>query len=151
MQVQLKETILRAADESEVRDIVVTGGGRGFCAGADIGDLGQPALIQRDYISDVPDADARRGVFEQSLNYPLGVPKSIIAGISGAVAGVRLYFALFCDIRFIAADAKVPTAFVRRGLIAEYGSAWMLPRLIEPRNVIDFLYSPRESFLAGSR
>ena len=71
MQVQLKETILRAADESEVRDIVVTGGGRGFCAGADIGDLGQPALIQRDYISDVPDADARRGVFEQSLNYPL--------------------------------------------------------------------------------
>jgi enoyl-CoA hydratase/carnithine racemase len=58
MQVQLKEAILRAADESEVRVVVVTGAGRGFCAGADIGDLGQPALMQRDYFSDIPDADA---------------------------------------------------------------------------------------------
>ena len=79
------------------------------------------------------------------------MPKPIIAGISGAVAGVRLYFALFCDIRFIAADAKVRTAFARRGPITEYGSAWMVPRLIEPRNVIDFFCSPRESFLAGRR
>jgi enoyl-CoA hydratase/carnithine racemase len=75
MQVQLKETILRAADESEVRVIVVTGAGRGFCAGADLGDLGRPALMQRDCFSDMPDADARHGDFEQPLSYPLGVPK----------------------------------------------------------------------------
>jgi enoyl-CoA hydratase/carnithine racemase len=143
MQVQLKEAILRAADESEVRVVVVTGAGRGFCAGADIGDLGQPALMQRDYFSDMPDADARRGDFEQPLSYPLGVPKPIIAGINGAVAGVGLCFALFCDIRFIAADAKVTTAFARRGLIAEYGSAWMLPRLIGPMNAIDLLFTAR--------
>jgi enoyl-CoA hydratase/carnithine racemase len=71
------------------------------------------------------------------------VPKPIIAGINGAVAGVGLCFALFCDIRFIAADAKVTTAFARRGLIAEYGSAWMLPRLIGPMNAIDLLFTAR--------
>ena len=51
MQVQLKEAILQAADESEVRVIVVTGASRDFCAGADMEDLGQLALLQRDYFS----------------------------------------------------------------------------------------------------
>ena len=91
----------------------------------------------------MPGADTRRGDFEQPLSYPLDVPKPIIAGINGAVAGVGPCFALFCDIQFIAANAKVTTAFARRSLIAEYGSAWILPRLIGPMNAIDLLFTAR--------
>jgi enoyl-CoA hydratase/carnithine racemase len=67
----------------------------------------------------------------------------VIAGINGAVAGVGLCLTLFCDIRFMAAGAKLSTAFARRGLVAEHGSAWMLPRLIGPMNAADLLLSGR--------
>lgn len=107
----------------------------------------------------MPDADARRGGSEQPLSYPLGVPKSIMAGNNGAVAAVGLCFALFCDIRFIAADAKVTTAFSRRGLVAEYGSAWISRRTqradVGPRDerlkstLSDRLYSKRKKAFPG--
>ena len=143
MQRLLKEAIMRAADEAEVRAIVVTGEGRGFCAGADMGDLAQPRLLNRSYFAEIA-ADDRQGQdFDQPLTYPLRIPKPIIAGINGPVAGVGLCFTLYCDIRFIAAGAKVTTAFSRRGLIAEYGSAWMLSRLIGPMNAADMLLSGR--------
>jgi enoyl-CoA hydratase/carnithine racemase len=143
MQVQLKEAILRAGDDPEVRVVVVTGAGRGFCAGADMDDLGRPELLGRDYFSDMPDAERRRGDFDQPLSYPLAVPKPVIAAINGPIAGVGLCFALYCDIRFIVPEAKVTTAFARRGLIAEYGSAWMLPRLIGPMNAAELLFTAR--------
>jgi enoyl-CoA hydratase/carnithine racemase len=143
MQVELKEAILRAGDDPEVRVIVVTGAGRGFCAGADMGDLRRPDLLGKDYFSDMPDAEERKGDFDQPLSYPLRVPKPVIAGINGPVAGVGLCFTLYCDIRFIVPDAKVTTAFARRGLIAEYGSAWMLPRLVGPMNAAELLYTAR--------
>jgi enoyl-CoA hydratase/carnithine racemase len=143
MQVQLKNAIFRAADDPDVRIIVITGAGRGFCAGADVDDLRRPELMQRDYFSDMPKGDERQGDFEQPLSYPLSVPKPIIAAINGAVAGVGLCFALYCDIRFITPDAKVTTAFAGRGLIAEYGIAWMLPRLIGAMNAVDLLFTAR--------
>jgi enoyl-CoA hydratase/carnithine racemase len=143
MQVELEEAVLRAGADPDVGAIVVTGAGRGFCAGADMGDLGQPDLLQRDYFAELPQPEARRGDFDQPLSYPLAVPKPVIAGINGPVAGVGLCFALYCDIRFITPEAKVTTAFARRGLIAEYGSAWMLPRLIGAMNAADLLLSAR--------
>ena len=83
------------------------------------------------------------GDLEQRYTYLLAIPKPIIAAINGAAAGVGLCVALFCDIRFIAASAKITTAFSRRGLIAEHGSAWMLPRLVGPMNAADLLLSGR--------
>jgi enoyl-CoA hydratase/carnithine racemase len=77
------------------------------------------------------------------VTFPLGVPKPILAAINGACAGLGLVFALMCDLRFAAAGAKLTTAFARRGLIAEHGISWMLPRLVGPARALDLLLSGR--------
>ena len=69
--------------------------------------------------------------------------KPVVAAINGPVAGIGLVIALYCDLRFMAEGSKLTTAFARRGLIAEHGIAWMLPRLIGPMNALDLLLSAR--------
>lgn len=147
MQRELKEAFQQAEADKEARVIVVTGAGRGFCAGADLEDLAKGAqgglAPSRSYFGEIA-TDASEGAdFNQPLTYPLRNPKLTIAAINGPAAGIGLVFSLFCDLRFLATGAKITTAFARRGLIAEYGSAWMLPRLIGPMNALDLLLSGR--------
>jgi enoyl-CoA hydratase/carnithine racemase len=123
-----------AEDDPEVRAIVVTGAGRGFCAGADMEDLtqigdGTPGAITRE-----------RG---RPRDVPYRVRKPMIAAINGPAAGLGLVEALYCDIRFATPGAKLTTSFARRGLIAEYGIAWLLPRLVGPSRATDLLFSGR--------
>src|SRR5206468_5110582 len=75
--------------------------------------------------------------------FPLSIPKPILAAVNGPVAGIGLVQALMCDIRFAAEDAKITTAFARRGLVAEHGISWLLPRLIGPARALDLLLSGR--------
>jgi enoyl-CoA hydratase/carnithine racemase len=137
MERAFRAAIDRAAADDEARAIVVTGAGKGFCAGADLspGPDGKP----RPRIVPPFSADD----FGQRYSYLLGVPKPIIAAINGACAGVGLCLALYADMRYMAEGAKMTTAFVRRGLIAEHGSAWMLPRLIGTQNAMDLLLTGR--------
>jgi enoyl-CoA hydratase/carnithine racemase len=123
------------ASSPEVRVVVVTGAGRGFCAGADMQDL--QAL--GDGSLDVS-AEARDRLPQ---SFPLTIPKPIIAAINGACAGIGLVQALMCDVRFAAEGAKLTTAFARRGLVAEHGISWILPRLIGPSRALDLLLSGR--------
>jgi enoyl-CoA hydratase/carnithine racemase len=123
------------ADSPEVRVIVVTGAGRGFCAGADMQEL---QTLGEDGVSE----DQRNGA-RTAQSYPLTVPKPIIAAINGPCAGIGLVQALMCDIRFAAEDAKLTTAFARRGLVAEHGISWVLPRLVGPARALDLLLSGR--------
>ena len=120
----------------EVRVIVVTGAGRGFCAGADMQEL--QALGDGKVDVDVTAALERR-----PQTFPHSIPKPIIAAINGACAGIGLVQALMCDVRFAADGAKLTTAFARRGLVAEHGISWMLPRLIGPARALDLLLSGR--------
>lgn len=123
------------AASEEVRAIVVTGAGRGFCAGADMDDLqeigggngGHPEQLQE----------------RRPQRFPLSIPKPIIASINGPCAGIGLVQALMCDVRFAAAGAKLTTAFARRGLVAEHGISWILPRLVGPARALDLLLSGR--------
>jgi enoyl-CoA hydratase/carnithine racemase len=71
------------------------------------------------------------------------VPKPIIAAINGACAGLGLVMALYADIRFASDAAKFTTAFARRGLIAEHGISWLLPRIVGLANAADLLFSAR--------
>jgi enoyl-CoA hydratase/carnithine racemase len=119
-----------AADNPEVRVIVVTGAGRGFCAGLDAEALGEVAA-------------KGKGEGFQDPSVPLSIPKPIIAAINGSVAGIGLLQALMCDIRFAAAGAKFTTAFARRGLVAEQGISWLLTRLVGQANALDLLLSAR--------
>ncbi|MGA1162233.1 MAG: enoyl-CoA hydratase-related protein [Ilumatobacteraceae bacterium] len=124
-----------ARANDDIRVVVVTGSGRGFCPGADMDALNTIRA------NPAGGAGAATGVgrFSDMLSYP----KPVIAAINGAVAGVGLVMALFCDLRFAASGVKFTTAFSRRGLIAEYGSSWMLPRLIGNARALDLLLSGR--------
>ncbi|HEV2982397.1 MAG TPA: enoyl-CoA hydratase [Solirubrobacteraceae bacterium] len=124
------------AASGDVRAIVVTGAGKGFCAGADMQGLQQ--------LSD-GGFDGANGARAQRRPQatPLSVPKPIIAAINGACAGIGLVQALMCDIRFAARGAKFTTAFARRGLVAEHGISWILPRLVGPARALDLLLSGR--------
>jgi len=142
------------AASEQVRVIVVTGAGRGFCAGADMQSLQDIGAAVSDESSKngaegadaAPsvDADAPAAVHEQTpQTFTLGVPKPVIAAINGPCAGIGLVLALMCDVRFVAEDAKLTTAFARRGLVAEHGISWILPRLIGPARALDLLLSGR--------
>jgi len=122
-------------NSGEVRVIVVTGAGRGFCAGADMQDLTELG-------DDGVDAD-RAAQERRPQTFPQSIPKPIIAAINGACAGIGLVQALMCDLRFAADGAKLTTAFARRGLVAEHGIAWILPRLVGPARALDLLLSGR--------
>jgi enoyl-CoA hydratase/carnithine racemase len=124
----------QAEADEEVRAVVVTGAGRGFCAGADLDDLSQLGTVDPDTLASV-----RRRPRER----PLAFPKPLIAAVNGPVAGLGLVQALYCDLRFTTPVAKFTTAFARRGLIAEYGIAWLLPRLVGRSRALDLLLSGR--------
>ena len=121
-----------ATADERVRAVVVTGAGTSFCPGVDVEQLRDEAA--RGEI----DLNGRRPMFTPRL-----CPKPMVAAINGACAGVGLLQACLCDVRFVNANAKVTTAFARRGLCAEYGMAWLLPRLIGVERALDLLLSGR--------
>ena len=125
--------VLDLADRNgDVRVIVLTGVGRSFCPGMDTQRL--TAASQ----SGVMAIDRRR-----PQTYPLRIRKPMIAAINGACAGIGLMQAVNCDIRFASTTAKFTTAYSRRGLPAEYGSSWLLPKLIGVEAALDILISGR--------
>lgn len=126
------------ADPS-VKAIVVTGAGRSFCPGADMKALAAGASGAAGGIGGSGGVTRTR----QPLVYPARHTKPLIGAINGACAGVGLVQALMFDLRFAAAGAKFTVAFARRGLIAEYGCAWTLPRIVGQANALDLLMSSR--------
>src|SRR4051812_29372932 len=125
--------LLEEADhDPSVRAVVVTGAGRGFCAGADFDAL---SAIQSAGYAGKPD--------DRPYTFPTTMRKPVIAAVNGACAGLGVVHALVCDVVFTAEDAKWTTAFSRRGLIAEYGLAWILPKLAGQARAMDLLLSGR--------
>jgi enoyl-CoA hydratase/carnithine racemase len=129
--------LLDAAEaDPEVRAVVLTGAGRGFCAGADFAELSRLGTEDLEgYLASLPERAPRER--------PLAFRKPLIAAVNGAAAGLGLVEALYCDIRFSTPTAKFTTAFARRGLIAEYGVAWLLPRVVGRSRALDLLMSGR--------
>ncbi|MET9249812.1 enoyl-CoA hydratase-related protein [Nonomuraea sp. NPDC003709] len=126
------DLLAEAEKDPEVRAVVVTGAGKGFCSGADFKAL---AAIQNGTYDVEPDP--------RPNTFPTTIGKPIIAAVNGACAGLGMVHALVCDLVFTAADAKWTTAFPRRGLIAEYGLSWVLPRLMGQQRAMDVLLSGR--------
>jgi enoyl-CoA hydratase/carnithine racemase len=141
MEQEFRSAVEYAVADNNVRAIVVTGAGKAFCAGADMGRLSNSDSSSKKITANlVANSD---GDFEQRYSWLLKIDKPLIAAINGAIAGVGLCISLYCDLRYMADTARLSTAFVRRGLIAEHGSAWLLPRLIGPMNAADLLISGR--------
>jgi enoyl-CoA hydratase/carnithine racemase len=142
----------QAEQDDGVRVIILTGAGRGFCAGADLEALSWIAAIDwqtadRDEIREQLVAPRpRAGVpdgFQKTYSYFPAIDKPIIAAVNGPAVGLGFILALYCDIRVASETARFGTAFAQRGLIAEHGLSWLLPRLIGLSNAFDLLYSAR--------
>jgi enoyl-CoA hydratase/carnithine racemase len=133
MEHQYFDLLERAANDPDVRVIIVSGAGRSFCPGLDIEAL-------RTGVAEGALATSRR---RRPHTYPISVPKPIIAVINGACAGLGLVVALMCDIRFAVRGAKMTTAWSRRGLVAEHGMSWMIPRLVGFPRALELMMSGR--------
>ena len=147
MHAEYRALLARAAEDGDVRVIVVTGSGRGFCAGADARAL-EGHVERGAYDAGLGDDVAMPGYgvrpeFDADFAYHFGVPKPIIAAVNGPAAGVGLVLACYCDLRFAARGAKLTTSHGRLGLPAEYGLSWLLPRLIGVTRAADLLLSSR--------
>jgi enoyl-CoA hydratase/carnithine racemase len=130
----------RTEADPAVRAVVVTGSGRAFCAGADMGDL---STIRSTTVDTAGDTDVDKLVGERHPHFVTTLRKPIIAAINGACAGIGLTQALMCDVRFAVRGAKFTTSFARRGLIAEYGISWILPRIVGAGAALDLLLTGR--------
>ena len=131
--------LAQAQADPEVKVIVLTGAGRSFCPGADMNGLHNAASGK----GGLGDSSGQAGRTPWPVDYPATITKPTIAAINGACAGVGLVQACMLDMRFAVEGAKFTVAFARRGLIAEYGSAWLLPRIVGHANALDLLLSSR--------
>ncbi|MDZ4850051.1 MAG: enoyl-CoA hydratase [Pirellulaceae bacterium] len=152
MERAVRAAMCEAEADERVRVIIVTGAGRGFCAGADMQSLSSVAgadltpeqleeVVRENYAGE--SRTDTRPDFQKTYSYFPAVSKPILAALNGPTAGLGLVLALYCDIRFASEEARFGTAFSRRGLIAEHGISWMLPRLVGLSNALDLLYSAR--------
>ena len=142
----LRQTMTELGRDDAVRVVILTGAGRGFCAGADmtlLQGLTQGGALPKAMGSDRVDAVAGQEL-QQRYNFLMAVPKPVIACVNGAAAGIGFVLMLFADIRFAASDATLTTGFAKRGLIAEHGIAFGLARLIGPGHAADLLLSSRK-------
>ena len=147
---ELRHAIAAAEDDARVVGIILTGAGRGFSAGMDAqalaaGARGERNLGANDNEFAVEPGDPAMGKeFSVTYAYLLRVRKPILAAINGPVAGLGLSIAALCDLRFASESAVFRTAFAQRGLIAEHGASWILPRLLGPSRALDLMWSPRK-------
>lgn len=149
MLAEIRHAFAAAERDPNVVGIVLTGAGRGFCAGMDMGALDSMASggDARDDLRHLAAEPGDPGMGEQfgvAFSYLLSIRKPVIAAVNGACAGLGFVFALLADMRFVERQAKFTTAFAERGLIAEHGASWLLPRLIGSGKALDLLWSARK-------
>jgi len=151
MGAEVRHAVATAEADPAVVGIVITGAGRGFCAGADMNRLA--ALSSGNRSVEAPGAELESDPGDPSFGddlhlgtytYLMSVPKPVIAAINGPVAGMGVPIVLACDLRFMAEDAILMTAFAQRGLVAEWGTSWLLPRLAGTAVALDLLFSSRK-------
>jgi enoyl-CoA hydratase/carnithine racemase len=160
MEREVRAAMTEATADDAVRVIILTGAGRGFCAGADMSGLNQASqsapksssltnrvatMRAEAYASGpIPGGLELPQAYSYRHAYFPTVPKPIIAAVNGAAAGVGLIVSLYADVRFASQAAVFTTAFARRGLVAEHGIDWILPRIVGLPNAIDLLLSARK-------
>ncbi len=130
---EYSDALTEAAAAADVRAIVVTGAGKSFCPGLDM-----QVLAESGRTGEPLTEELRRPMTLARL-----VPKPVIAAINGACAGIGVIQACAADVRFAARGAKIATSFTRRGLPAEHGLSWILPRMIGTGAAMDLLLSGR--------
>jgi len=147
---EFRHALAQAEADNNVTGIVLTGAGRGFCAGMDMNALdtlsatGTTAAGDESMALAQNPGDPSMGEdYISGFTYMMTLRKPIIAAVNGACAGLGLSIALLSDLRFAADNAKFVTSFSHRGLVAEHGQSWILPRVIGPSKALDLFWSSR--------
>lgn len=135
-----RAAVLRAEADPAVVGIVVTGAGRGFCAGLDAEVLKATTTPGAPKGDRAAPPDEVPGLF----TWLLAVGKPVIAAVNGPAAGGGFVLAVMSDIRFASTDGSFTTVFSKRGLIAEHGTSWILPRILGAGRALDLLWSSRK-------
>jgi enoyl-CoA hydratase/carnithine racemase len=166
MAAEVRDAMYKASEDDAVRVIILTGSGRGFCAGADMSELKDASSDETSKVTSDENLTAEQKAsiimgqkmeeelnpenpdniridFRERYSYFMAIKKPIIAAINGPAIGLGLVIPLYCDMRFASEKAVFTTAFSRRGLIAEHGLSWLLPRIVGIPNSLDLLYSAR--------
>lgn len=148
MAAEIKQSMDKASKNDDVKVIILTGTGRGFCAGADMDALNTIDADERADKNTEPPYQAFDSSwpvdFQRAQTWFPSVPKPIIAAINGPAAGLGLILSMWCDIRFASKSAIFSTAFSKRGLIAEHGLSWLLPRLVGMGHAMDMTLTARK-------
>ncbi len=129
----LTETVRMASEDDEVRVLVITGSGRAWCAGAEIGPNRpgyEPTRYER----------MQRSASEATIEAFARCDVPIIAAINGVAVGGGFGLALCCDVRIAAESARIGSIFARRGLATDFGVAYWLPRIVGAARAFDILY-----------
>jgi enoyl-CoA hydratase/carnithine racemase len=135
------EAFAKAAEKDpEVLAICITGLGRGFCAGIDMSLLEESTRSGPRVSAEAKSQPRARPAL---FSFLLDISKPVIAAVNGVSAGGGFVLAMMCDLRFVSHDAYFTTVFARRGLIAEHGTSWLLPRMIGLNRALDLLWSSR--------
>ncbi len=140
MVADIRRAVDRAAADENAVGIIITGTGRAFSAGLDTTDLARSTsgTAHSDIESSTPTDD-----LPALFSYLLRIPKPVIAAVNGVAAGGGFVLAMMCDLRFASESASFTTVFSKRGLIAEHGTSYLLPRLVGTSRALDLLWSSR--------
>ncbi|MBD3646450.1 MAG: enoyl-CoA hydratase/isomerase family protein, partial [Pseudomonadales bacterium] len=151
MMEELKHALDTAERDESVVGIILTGEGRGFCSGMDMNALNSQATggdlsggVEAKVMEADPGDRSMGEDFHIAFTYIMSIRKPIIAAVNGACAGLGMSIALLCDMRFASENARFITAFSQRGLVAEHGQSWILPRVVGPARALDILWSSRK-------
>jgi enoyl-CoA hydratase/carnithine racemase len=151
MHVALDAAARQAFTDDAARVVVIAGAGRAFCAGADMSRLDR-LIAQGSVDYDIPRPGAASPAYRDlagdpaalnTYSFPRALAKPVIAAVNGPCIGVAMVIACACDVRFVAPDAMFAAAFGQRGVVAEFGLAWLLPRLVGANAAADLLLSGR--------
>ena len=146
---ELRHALAEAERDRRVVGIILTGAGRGFSAGMDMENLsrtasgaGRPSSVSA--LEANPGDPEMGSDFQVTFAYLLSIRKPLIAAVNGPCAGLGFSIALLCDLRFVSEKAIFTAAYSKRGLIAEHGTSWILPRVVGPSRALDLLWSSRK-------
>lgn len=139
---KLHHALIEASSDDEVRVIVITGKGRGFCAGLDLVDRSTKDLSRKTRHEQIDDMG---WVGRQALSI-VQCDKPVIAAINGIAAGAGFALTLACDMRFMSENARVTTGYIRRGLSPDAGLSYFLPRLVGQTRAVEMILTGRDIY-----
>ena len=133
----LQDAVTRASDDPEVRVMIVTGAGKGFCSGGDVKAMSE----RKESGSGRPLMEKVAPGRDRTVQALRDAPKPVIAAVNGAAAGAGMNLALCCDMRLASTAAKFSQAFVRRGLHPDWGGTYFLPRVVGTAKACELIFT----------